>query len=104
VAVQFRIDDEEQVSVGHYRQGHFEVRASEAARLIMTATDPRGYEVLIPRRIEPREITRVRRVRQVVGWRFWPDAHGTTPCPWPCCLQKGEYGAAKIRRRLIEPG
>ncbi|GIH90659.1 hypothetical protein ACFFMN_27115 [Planobispora siamensis] len=64
--------------------------------MIIKHEDPRGYEVFIPRPIAAREIHRIRAVNQVTGWRYWPTAHGTPPCP--VCVDRGEYGGAKIRR------
>ena len=49
VAVDFVIDDDELVRVGHYSLGA--MTAAEAAGTIMRADDPRGYEVVIMRKI-----------------------------------------------------
>ena len=99
VAVDFVIDDDELVLVGHYAKPHHEMSAAEASGLIMHAEDPRGYEVIVPRKITAAEIARVRAVRQVVGWRYRPESHGRRPCPCPACLARGEYGAAKLREQ-----
>lgn len=98
-AVYFRIDDDEPVWVGHYGQAHRRMTAAQAVAEFMAAETREGWEVVIPRRIAANEIHRVRRLRQVVGWRYYPDAHGKKPCPCPYCT-RGEYGAASIRRRL----
>ena len=100
VAVQFRIPDDEMVTVGHYGSEHRSMSATEAISVVTDAEDPRGYEVLIGRKVEPSEIHQIRHIRQVVGWRYWPDAHGHPPCPCPVCLAPGQYGVAKIRRRI----
>ncbi|MDA0171012.1 hypothetical protein OJ998_18050 [Solirubrobacter taibaiensis] len=97
VAVDFLIDDHEGVQVGHYSAAHASMTAAEASAVIMHAEDSRGYEVVIPRAITPKEIAGVRHVPQVVGWRYWPEAHGTPPCPCPVC-QQATFGAARIRR------
>ncbi|GAA3128221.1 hypothetical protein GCM10010466_18680 [Planomonospora alba] len=96
VAVDFRIPDDEPVHAGHYGRGHVRVSSAEAAALILEHDDPRGYEVFVPRAIAAGEIRRIRPVNQVTGWRYRPDAHGTPPCP--LCVDRGEYGGAKIRR------
>lgn len=96
VAVDFVIDDDEVVRVGHYSKPHAEMTAAEAAGTIMRAEDSRGYEVAIMRKILPREIKRTRRVPQVVGWRYWPEAHGHPPCLCDVC-QRGVFGAARLR-------
>jgi hypothetical protein len=66
----------------------------------MHALDPQGYEIVVCRAVVAREIHRVRRVPQVVGWRYFPGAHGGPPCPCPVCLRPGEYGSASIRGRF----
>lgn len=96
IAVDFLIDDDESVYVGHYSEAHTTLTAVEASGLIMHADDPRGFEVLIPRKIEPEEIKGTRPVPQVVGWRYWPDAHGTRPCTCEVC-QRGDFKSAAIR-------
>src|SRR6476646_4426847 len=49
--IYFRIADVERVWVGHYNQGHRWMSASEAVAEFMSAEDPKGWEVVIPRRI-----------------------------------------------------
>ncbi|MGI8336556.1 HEAT repeat domain-containing protein [Actinomadura scrupuli] len=100
VAVHFRIDDHEQVLVGHYGASDpRRVTAAQAIALIRAVADPRGYEIFVPRAVNPAELHRVRRVSQVTGWRYVPGAHGTRPCSCPVCLVPGTYQAADIRAR-----
>ena len=99
VAVHFRIPDDLTVQVGHYGRAKLTVTAAEAAAIVMRAGDAEGYEVLIPRAIGPREIHAVRAVRQVVGWRYFPGAHGRRPCGCPVCQPRGEIRSRKIRER-----
>ena len=102
-AVYFRIPDEEEVWVGHYNQGHKWMLASEAVAEFMAAEDARGWEVVIPRRINPSEIHKTRRIPQVIGWRFSPNAKGNPPfCTCKFCV-RGEYGARRLRERLGAP-
>jgi hypothetical protein len=103
VGVYFRIPDEQLVWVGHYGQAHRWLSAAEAVAQFTAADDPLGWEVVIPRRIEADEIHRTRRLPQVVGWRFSPKAKGKRPfCTCKFCT-RGEYGAAKLRKRLGSP-
>jgi hypothetical protein len=97
--VYFRISDSETVCVGHYGQAHRQMTAAEAVAEFMSAESREGWEVIIPRRIEKKEIHRVRLLPQVVGWRFSPSAKGKTPCACEYCT-RGEYGGRKIRQRL----
>ena len=98
VAIDFVIPGSEEVRAGHYSQPHATITAAEAADVIMHADDPRGYEVAIPRKIQPTELRRTRRVPQVIGWRYWPDAHGQRPCGCEIC-QRGTFKAGKLRNR-----
>ena len=67
------------------------------------AEDRQGWEVIIPRRVHPKEIHRVRSLPQVVGWRFSPGAKGRPPfCTCKYCT-RGEYGARRMRERLGAP-
>jgi len=100
VAVYFRVPDEEPVWVGHYNQNHRKVTAAEAMGTVMKAEQPEGYEIIVPRRIERRELHRVRELPQVIGWRYMPGAHGNKPCGCPVCLPKGAIRSRKIRNKF----
>ncbi|MEP7337439.1 MAG: hypothetical protein ABI977_06820 [Acidobacteriota bacterium] len=99
LGVYFRIPDEEAVWVGHYNQSHQQMTAAEAAALIANSEKPEGYEVIIPRRIEKTEIHRTRVLPQVIGWRYYPGAHGKKPCGCSFC-QRGNYGARRLQEEF----
>lgn len=99
VAIDFTIPDDELVWVGHYSAPHVELPAAAAANLIHQAESPLGYEIVVSRRVTPNEISRVRSVPQVVGWRYHPDAHGQTPCGCRACVPGGRFGDRKLRDR-----
>lgn len=126
VGVYFRVPDDETVEVGHYNSHHVTMTAAEAAALLHEAAErdpaaerardkaskavqrgrvlpssPEGYQVVIPRKIEPGEIIRVKALPQVVGWRYMPGANGTPPCTCICCAS-GQYGIRKLLRRVEE--
>lgn len=96
VGVYFRIPDDQIVWVAHYRNAHQCMPAAEAAGVIMHAGEPEGFEVIVPRKIGASEIHRIRRLPQVIGWRYYPGAHGRKPCGCPYC-QRGQYGAKRLR-------
>jgi len=96
--VYFRIPDEEWVWVGHYGQAHRWMTASAAVAQFVSGEATEGWEVIVPRRIGPGEIHRVRRLPQVLGWRYMPGSHGRTPCGCDFC-QRGQYGAGRIRAK-----
>ncbi|MFB7556733.1 HEAT repeat domain-containing protein [Streptomyces brevispora] len=107
VAVQLRLPDDEPVTVGHYcnRPGraHLSTTASGAVRRVAALEDPRGWEVFVPRAVTRAEIHRVCAVRQLTGWRYFPDSNGTQPCTCYGCRVRGEYGSQRLRRRRPHP-
>lgn len=101
--VYFRIADKELVWVGHYNQSHRKMTAAEAVAEFLSADNCEGWEVIIPRRIEAKEIHRVKSLPQVIGWRYFPGAKGKLPfCTCKYCT-RGNYGAARLRARLGSP-
>jgi len=101
--VYFRVPDDEQVWVGHYGQHYRRMSAAEAVAAFAAADDAQGWEVIVPRRIGADELHRVRRLPQVVGWRFSPKAKGAPPfCMCRFCV-RGDYGANRLRKRLGAP-
>lgn len=97
VAVYFRIDSQEPVGVGHYSAQPQQVTLAEAIKIIMAAPDPQGYQIIIPRSIIPAEIHKVRHLRQIVGWRYMPYAHGKPLCTCPSCIRRGQIKGRKLR-------
>ncbi len=97
VGVYFRIPDNELVLVGHYRELHQPFTASQAARIVMQSDNAEGYEVIVPRKIERREIHRIRSLPHVVGWRYCPQSHGKKPCGCPVCQPRGTIKSRRLR-------
>lgn len=103
VGVYFRVPDDEVVWVGHYNQAHRQMTAAEAVAEFERAGNREGWEVIIPRRIEAKQIHRTKPLPQVLGWRYFPEAKGKPPfCPCEFCT-RGEYGARKLRARFGKP-
>ena len=98
--VYFRVPDTERVLFGHYRSPLVELPAARAAGLILKDPNPLGYQVVVPRAIRGAEILRIRRLPQVLGWRYFPGAHGRKPCGCPACIARGEIKSRKIRERF----
>lgn len=71
-----------------------------AAQAVATVMQEKaeGFEVIIPRKILSKEIQRIKHLPQIVGWRYYPGAHGKKPCGCSYC-QRGDYGARKLRER-----
>ena len=78
--------------------------AAEACGLILAAADPRGYEVIVPRRILAKEIVRAQPLPRAIGWRYYPAARGQPMrlCDCPMCLPRGEVKARRYRDRVRE--
>jgi len=100
--VTFEIGDDEPVFAGHYNSSRVPMTAAEAAGLILAADDPRGYEVVVPRRIEAREIVRIAELPRAIGWRYAPTIKNKPMwlCDCPVCLPRGEVKAARYRDRV----
>lgn len=103
VAVQFRVEDEEEVYVGHYASESVLMTASQAVSLVQGQEDPRGYEIMVPHRIDARDIMRIRSLPRAIGWRYWPTARGEPMklCECSICMPRGEVKASRYRNRLI---
>jgi hypothetical protein len=98
-AVTFLVPDDELVLVGRYNQGKTAVTAAQAAGLVRDLPDPRGWEVIVPRAVPAKDIVRVRSLRRVTGWRYFPDAHGRAPCGCPACTA-GEPFQRRLRAAM----
>jgi hypothetical protein len=57
---------------------------------------------MVPRRIVPGEIVRVRALPGAFGWRYYPAAKGRRPslCDCPACVPRGEVRARRYRERV----
>ena len=98
VGIYFGIPDNESVWAGRYNEKKEELTASEAAGVLMRE-EILGYEVVIPRSIKAGEIASIRRLPQVIGWRYYPESHGRPPfCGCSYC-QRGNIKSRKIRER-----
>ena len=97
VGVYFHLPDDETVIVGHYGRRHQMMSAAQSEGFLRKLTDPRGYEVIIPHKIERQDIIKVRSLPQVLGWRHFPEAHGRKPCGCPLCWERGGIKSRKIR-------
>ena len=104
VAVHLKLADSESVRVGRYNDREpVTTTAADAVRRIAALEDARGWEVFLPRAVAAREVRGIRAVRQVNGWRYFPNAHGVTPCTCFGCRVRGEYGSQRLRRRRPHP-
>ncbi|GGY25593.1 HEAT repeat domain-containing protein [Streptomyces omiyaensis] len=105
VAVHVRLPDDAPVTVGRYgdRSPEATTAAGAAGRIRGLGDGALGWEVFLPRAVAPAEVRRIRAVRQVAGWRYFPGAHGTAPCVCAGCVQPGTYGSRRLRERRPHP-
>jgi hypothetical protein len=101
ICVQFKIPDNDPVWVGKYNGEKQALTAAEALGVVLEHNDPMGLEVVIPRNIAPKEITRTYLAPRVTGWRYYPNAKGKQPfchCKW---CNRGEIRAQRLIREEI---
>jgi hypothetical protein len=96
VAVYFRLPGRELVWAGRYGRARERVSADEAVARFLRSGEA-GYEVVIPRRIRPRELLRLARAPRLVGWRYFPEAKGRPPVVCLHC-ERGWYGVRRLVR------
>jgi hypothetical protein len=101
-AITFRVASGEPVLASHFSAKPPAMTAAEATGIIRAASDPRGYEIMVPRRIRPWEIIRAQPLPRAIGWRYWPDAHDAPMrlCDCPMCMPRGEVKAKRYRGRV----
>jgi len=99
VGVYFRMASDELVYAGKYGEPHMHISLGQAIKEIMELKDPLGYELIIDRKVEPNEITKVRHLPQTVGWRYMPNSKGKKPCSCKYCL-RGTIKGNRTKKRL----
>lgn len=99
VGVYFKVPSSELVYAGKYNKRHRHIKLREAIKEIMELEDPLGYELILDRKIEPKEIIRIKHLPQKVGWRYFPESHNTKPCNCEYCL-RGTINGKKTFNRL----
>lgn len=87
--------------MGHYGGPHTLMAADDAVGMLLHAAEALGYEVIVPRAVTAKEVRAVRHVPQVVGWRYSPTAHGSSPCGCPVCARRGEIKGRAIRQTFL---
>lgn len=79
ICVQFRVPDDEMVSIGMYNGEKILMTAAESVATAESHTAPMGLEVLVARKILPKEIVRIYSAPKLAGWRYYPAAKGKKP-------------------------
>ena len=104
LGVYFRLPSDEPVWSGKFHEEHRQHGLGDAIARLRSLDDPLGFEVLVPRKILPSELHRLRPIHQRTGWRYYPGAHGKRPCGCPACQRSGGPGSAKLRREYEADG
>lgn len=99
VCVQFSVPDNELVSVGMQGKPDSQtLSASKAYELIMKHDDPRGFEVILPRKVYASEIKRIYDAPRIAGWRYFPKSKGVEP-GYGKYANKGEIKAQRLIKK-----
>lgn len=59
---------------------------------------PLGYEIIIDRKIEAKEIDKIKSLPQNIGWRYKPRANGLKPCGCDYCI-KSTIKGNRVRQK-----
>lgn len=75
-----------------------------AIAVIMSQSDAQGYEIIVPRSIDSKEIHKIKYLPQVIGWRYYPASHTRKPT-FACsvCVPIGSIKSRRLRERLEAP-
>jgi hypothetical protein len=102
IAVYFKIPDSETVYCGKYTEKPQSVEAREAREIFMNLEDKMGFQVVIKRKILKNEISKIKRLPQITGWRYFPKSHDKKPCFCPACLSKGSFNSSAMKKQELE--
>jgi len=73
----------------------------EALKEFKKVEDQLGYEFLIERKIEAKEISKIKWLPQKIGWRYSPNSHkNKLSCGCPICISKGAIKSKKKREQF----
>ena len=98
VGVYFKVDSKTKVFAGKYNTEHRHIELGQAIKEIQTMEDPLGYEIIIDRKVEAKEVEKIKSLPQNIGWRYKPRANGQKPCSCDYCI-KSTIKATRIREK-----
>ncbi|MGC4035651.1 MAG: hypothetical protein QM764_06790 [Chitinophagaceae bacterium] len=98
VGVYFKIDSKTKVFAGKYNTEHKHIELGQAIKELQSLDDPLGYEIIIDRKIQAKEIEKIKSLPQNVGWRYKPRANGQRPCSCDYCI-KSTIKASRIKEK-----
>jgi hypothetical protein len=98
VGVYFKMDSKIKVYAGKFNEEHRYITLGEAIKEIQSMEDPLGYEIIIDRKIEAKEINKIKNLPQTIGWRYKPGSNGLKPCSCDYCIGSSIKGN-RIRQK-----
>lgn len=98
VGVYFKMDSKVKVFAGRYNEAHRYIDLGEAIKEIQSIDNPLGYEIIVDRKIEAKEISKIKALPQNIGWRYVPGSNGRKPCSCNFCI-KSSIKASRIRKK-----
>jgi hypothetical protein len=102
IAIYFKIPDDEIIFCGKYNEEFIKTDATKAHNIFMNLEDKMGFQVIIERKIISNEITKIKNIPQVIGWRHFPKSHERKRCLCPACLTKGSFNSMKTKRLKLK--
>ena len=100
MAIDFKLPKDEPIWFGKYFEGHKKLPLNIAIGMFLDQEEKYGYEFILERKVEPKEIIKTRTIQKPMGWRYEPNAHGKEPCPCPMCILKGGYKTANLKEKV----
>ena len=101
IAVYFKLDSDEKIWFVSTLKNIKKCPLNSAIKLFLDLEDKLGYRIFIERKIEVKEITKIRHIPKPMGWRYEPHAQGKEPCPCPVCIQRGGFKTNKLREETL---
>ena len=99
IAIDFRLPKIEEVWFGKYFEGHKKLPLNIAIEIFLAQDDKYGYEFILERKVEAKEIINTRIIQKPMGWRYEPNSHGKQPCPCPMCILRGGYRTSGLKEK-----
>lgn len=98
VGIYFKVNSKTKVFAGKYNSEHKYIELGQAIKELQSLDDPLGYEIIIDRKIEAKEIEKIKSLPQNIGWRYKPRSNGQRPCSCNYCI-KSSIKANEIREK-----
>lgn len=101
VGVYFKLNSSELVWYAKYNEAHKKVELGNALSEFLKTDDKMGFEFILDRKVEAKEIGKIKQLPQNIGWRYKPDSHASgLSCACPMCITPGETNSSKKRKRI----